>query len=148
MLIYKPSLAIPYFFFRVFFSWFFVFLYCLSSSELQLLVYFLFDYYQPVTRIIYYIDYAYCIQGPSFKTKQYSSSLFLITAWILSNLQLISSGVANKPHLFSILSSPSTILFKRRLIVLAISSVIISLSTLRRVTGASPVISLRSTKAS
>ena len=47
-----------------------------------------------------------------------------------------------------ILSSPSTILFKRRLIVLAISSIVISLSTLRRVTGVLPVMSLRSTRAS
>jgi hypothetical protein len=49
--------------------------------------------------------------------------------------------------LFRILSSPSTVLFKRRLIVLAISSVIISLSTLRRVTSVLPVISLRSARA-
>jgi hypothetical protein len=36
------------------------------------------------------------------------------------------------------------VLFERRLIVLAISSVVISLSTLRRVTGVLPVMSLRS----
>ena len=50
--------------------------------------------------------------------------------------------------LFRILSSPSTILFKMRLIVLAIYLVVMSLLTLRRVTGASPVILLRSTRAS
>ena len=49
--------------------------------------------------------------------------------------------------LFGILSSPNTVLFKRRLIVLAISLVVILLSTLKRVTSASPVISLRSAKA-
>ena len=49
--------------------------------------------------------------------------------------------------LFRILFSPSTILFKRRLIVLAISLIIMSLSTLRRVAGVLPIISLRSARA-
>jgi len=49
--------------------------------------------------------------------------------------------------LFRIPSSPSTILFKRRLIVLAISLVIISLLTFRRVTSILLVILLRSTRA-
>ena len=64
----------------------------------------------------------------------------------------ISQGAISSPQvfiaLFSILSSPSAILFKRRLIVLAISLVIMSLLTLRRVTSALPIISLRSTKTS
>ena len=46
--------------------------------------------------------------------------------------------------LFRIPSGPSAVLFKRRLIVLAISSIIMSLSTLRRVTGVLPMMSLRS----
>ena len=50
--------------------------------------------------------------------------------------------------LFSILSSPSAILFKRWLIVLAISSITISLLTYRQVTGVLSVILLRSTGAS
>ena len=62
-----------------------------------------------------------------------------------------SQGTISSPQvfraLFRILSSPSAILFKRWLIVLAISLVIISLSTLKRVAGISPVISLRSTGA-
>jgi hypothetical protein len=57
-------------------------------------------------------------------------------------------GLRGLKALFRILSSPSTILFKRQLIVLAISSVIISLLTLRQVTGILPIISLRSTRAS
>ena len=89
-------------FFRVFFNQFLISLYCLLSLGLQLLIYFLLAYYQLAIRTAHYADHAYCIQGHSFKTGQYSSSLFLITAWIFSNLQLISLGVANKPCLFSI----------------------------------------------
>ena len=64
-----------------------------------------------------------------------------ISQGTISSLQVFKA-------LFRILSSPSTILFKRRLIVLAISSIIISLSTLRRVIGVLPIILLRSTRAS
>ena len=88
-------------FFRVFFSQFLISLYYLSSLGLQLLIYFLLARYWLAIRSIYYIDYIYCAQGPSFKARQYSSSLFLITAQILSSLQLISLRVANKPYLFS-----------------------------------------------
>ena len=48
---------------------------------------------------------------------------------------------------FGILPGPSTVLFKRQLMVLAISLVIILLLTLRQVTGVSPVILLRSARA-
>ncbi len=89
-------------FFRVFFNQFLISLYYLLSSRLQLLIYFLFTYYQLVIRTAYYTDYTYRVQGPSFKTGQYLSSPFLITTQILSSLQLISLGVASKPHLFSI----------------------------------------------
>ena len=58
------------------------------------------------------------------------------------------SGLQIFKALFRILSSPSAILFKRQLIVLAISLVVISLLTLRQVTGILLVISLRSTRAS
>ena len=62
-----------------------------------------------------------------------------------------SQGAISSPQVFrasfGILSGPSTILFKRRLIVLAISSVIILLLTLRQVAGILPVILLRSTRA-
>ena len=102
ILIYKLSPTIPYFLFRVFFSQFLISLYCLLSLRLQLLIYFLLIYYQLAIRTVYYIDYIYYIQGPSFKTKQYFSSPFLITAQILSSLWLISLGVANKPYLFSV----------------------------------------------
>ena len=85
----------------VFFSQFLISLYYLSSSELQLLIYFLFTRYQLAISSAHYTDYIYYIQGPGFKTRQYSSSLFLITAQILSSLQLISLGVANKPRSFS-----------------------------------------------
>ena len=64
-----------------------------------------------------------------------------ISQGTISNLQVFKA-------LFRILSSPSTILFKRRLIVLAISLVVILLLTLRRVTGISLVMLLRSTRAS
>ena len=83
-------------FLRVFFNQFLISLYYLLSLGLQLLVYFLLTYYWLVIRTVYYI------QGPSFKIKQYSFSPFLITAQILSNLQLISLGVATKPYLFKI----------------------------------------------
>jgi hypothetical protein len=57
-----------------------------------------------------------------------------------------SQGAISGPQvfkaLFGIPSGPSAVLFKRRLIVLAISSVIMSLSTHRRVTGVSPVITI------
>ena len=63
----------------------------------------------------------------------------------------ISQGAISGPQvfkaLFRILSSPSTILFKRRLIVLAISSIVMSLLTYRRVTGVLPIILLRSARA-
>ena len=63
----------------------------------------------------------------------------------------VSQGAISSPQVFRasfrILSSPSTILFKRRLIVLAIFLVIISLLTLRRVAGILPIMSLRSTGA-
>ena len=63
----------------------------------------------------------------------------------------VSQGTISGPQIFrasfGILSSPSTILFKRWLIVLAISLVNILLLTLRQVTGISPVILLRSTGA-
>ena len=62
-----------------------------------------------------------------------------------------SQGAISGPQvfkaLFGILSSPSTVLFKRRLMVLAISSIIMSLLTRRRVTGVLPVMLLRSTGA-
>ena len=62
-----------------------------------------------------------------------------------------SQGAISGPQvfraLFRILSSPSTVLFKRRLMVLAISLVVMSLSTLRRVTGVLLVMSLRSARA-
>ena len=89
-------------FFRVFFSQFLISLYYLLSSGLQLLIYFFFTYYQLVTRTVYYIDHIYHTQGLSFKTKQYFFSLFLIATQILSSLQLISLGVANKPYLVGI----------------------------------------------
>src|SRR6266576_5911858 len=63
-----------------------------------------------------------------------------------------SRGTISGPQvfraLFGILSSPSTILFKRRLIVLAISLVVILLLTLRQVTSILLVILLRSARAS
>ena len=89
-------------FFRVFFNQFLISLYRLLSLGLQLLKYFLLTYYQLAIRTAYYTDYAYRAQGPGLKTGQCSSSLFLIAAQILSSLQLISLGVANKPRLFSI----------------------------------------------
>ena len=89
-------------FFRVFFNQFLISLYYLLSLGLQLLIYFLLTYYQLVIRTAYYADHAYYAQGPSYKTGQCSSSLFLIATQILSSLQLISLGVANKPHLFRI----------------------------------------------
>ena len=89
-------------FFRVFFSWFLISLYYLSSLGLQLLVYFLLAHYWLAIRAAYYTDHIYHAQGPSYKTGQYSSSPFLIATWILSSLQSISLGVANKPHLFNI----------------------------------------------
>src|SRR6266571_7551468 len=59
-----------------------------------------------------------------------------------------SQGVMSGPQVFrasfGIPSGPGAVLFERRLMVLAISSVVMSLSTLRRVAGVSPVISLRS----
>ena len=45
-------------FFRVFFSWFLVSLYCLLSSGFWLLVYFLLTYRWLATRAVYYMDYA------------------------------------------------------------------------------------------
>ena len=69
---------------------------------------------------------------------QASSSLHHHT---ISSLQVFKA-------LFRILFRLSAILFKRRLIVLAISSVDISLLTYRRVTSALPVILLRSARAS
>ena len=62
-----------------------------------------------------------------------------------------SQGTKSGPQvfkaLFRILFSPSAILFKRQLIVLAISSVIILLLTYRRVTSILPVILLRLARA-
>ena len=89
-------------FFRVFFSWFFVSLYCLLSSGLWLLVYFLLAYCWLATRTAHCADHIYHTQGPSFETGQCFSSLFLIAAWILSNLQSIYLGVANEPRSFGI----------------------------------------------
>ena len=63
-----------------------------------------------------------------------------------------SQGTISGPQifraLFGILSGLGAVLFKRRLIVLAIFLVNISLLTIRRVAGVSPVILLRSTRAS
>ena len=87
-------------FFKVFFNWFLVSLYYLSSLGLQLFIYFLLTCYWLVIRTAHYTDYACYAQGPGFKTGQCSSSLFLIAAQILSSLWLISLGVANKPRLF------------------------------------------------
>ena len=56
-------------FFRVFLSQFLMSLYYLLSLGLQLLVYFLLAYYQLAIRTAYYADYAYCAQGPNFKTR-------------------------------------------------------------------------------
>ena len=89
-------------FFRVFFNWFLMSLYRLLSSRLQLLKYFLLTRYQLAIRTAYYRDYTCCVQGPGLKTGQCSSSPFLIAAQILSSLQSISLGVANKPYSFGI----------------------------------------------
>ena len=89
-------------FFRVFFNQFLISLYLLLSSRLQLLKYFLFTCCWLAIRTAYYTDYAYRVQGPGLKTRQCSSSLFLIAAQILSSLRSISLGVASKPCLFSI----------------------------------------------
>ena len=64
-----------------------------------------------------------------------------ISQGAISSLQVFKA-------LFRILLSLSTILFKRRLIVLAISSAIISLLIYRRVTSVLPIILLRSARAS
>jgi len=58
------------------------------------------------------------------------------------------SGLQVFRALFRILSGPSAVLFKRRLIVLAISLVVMSLLTLRRVTSVLLVMLLRSAGAS
>ena len=89
-------------FFRVFFNQFLVSLYYLSSLGLWLLIYFLLTCCQLVIRTAHYADHAYRIQGPGYKTGQCSSSLFLIAAQILSSLQLIALGVANKPRSFRV----------------------------------------------
>ena len=51
-------------FFRVFFSWFLMSLYYLSSLGLWLLIYFLLTYCWLATRTAYYVNYAYRVQGP------------------------------------------------------------------------------------
>ena len=89
-------------FFRVFFSQFLVSLYRLLSLGLWLFKYFLFAYYWLAIRTAYCTDHAYRVQGPGLKTRQCSFNLFLIAAWIISSLQSISLGVANKPCLFGI----------------------------------------------
>ena len=64
----------------------------------------------------------------------------------------VSQGTINGPQvfraLFRIPSSPSAVLFKRRLMVLAISSIIILLLTLRRVISILFIILLKSTRTS
>src|SRR6266702_1683274 len=87
-------------FFRVFFSWFLMSLYCLSSSGSWLLVYFLLARRWPATRSAHCADHACRAWGLGFETGQCFFSPFLIAAWILSSLWSISSGVANKPRLF------------------------------------------------
>ena len=88
-------------FFRVFFNWFFMSLYCLSFLGLQLLIYFLFVCRWLITKSVYCIDYACRVLGASFKTGQCSFSPFLITIQIFFSLWLISSKIANEFCLFN-----------------------------------------------
>ena len=74
------------FFFRLFFNWFLMSLYYLSSSGLWLLVYFLFTRRWLAIRSAHCADHIYHTWEPGFEAKQYSFSLFLIAAWILSSL--------------------------------------------------------------